>query len=179
MKRNRIITSLAMVSALSLGAAACGSDSGTTAVSEEAASLVVSDARSRQPAEGQTRGVVYLTVTNPTDNDITIVSATSSTSDQVELHETMMADDGAMSMAEVPEGFTVSGGSEFVFEPGGPHIMLLGIDPASFPSDEVDVTITLSDGDPISFTAPIEQIGDAMDAMDDDTMDEMEESDEG
>ncbi|MFT6393022.1 MAG: copper(I)-binding protein [Ilumatobacter sp.] len=124
---------------------------------------------------------MYLTVANPTDSDITIVSAASSTSDQVELHQTTMADDGVMSMAEVPEGFTVPAGGELVFEPGGPHISLLGIDPAEFPTNEVDVTLTLSEGDPISFTAPIEEIGDAMDEMemDDGSMDEMEESNQG
>ncbi|MFT4656897.1 MAG: copper(I)-binding protein [Ilumatobacter sp.] len=190
MDRRRILVSVVAVSALSLGAVACGSDADssvdTTApgAGVEVASLIVSDALSREPAEGQTRGVVYLTVANPTDSDITIVSAASSTSDQVELHQTTMADDGVMSMAEVPEGFTVPAGGEFVFEPGGPHIMLLGIDPAEFPTDEVDVTLTLSEGDPISFTAPIEEIGDAMDEMemdhmDDGSMDEMEESNEG
>jgi copper(I)-binding protein len=180
MDRRRILVSVVAVSALSLGAVACGSDADssvdTTApgAGVEVASLIVSDALSREPAEGQTRGVVYLTVANPTDSDITIVSAASSTSDQVELHQTTMAD----------EGFTVPAGGEFVFEPGGPHIMLLGIDPAEFPTDEVDVTLTLSEGDPISFTAPIEEIGDAMDEMemdhmDDGSMDEMEESNEG
>ena len=73
-------------------------------------------------------------------------------------------------MFEVDEGFTVPAGGQFVFEPGGPHVMLLGIDAASFP-DEVEVTFELSEGDPITFTAPVEEIGDAMGGM------EMEEGD--
>jgi copper(I)-binding protein len=174
MKRNTVIASVAALAALSFGAVACGSDADSSA-DAESASLIVSDARSREPAEGQTRGVVYVSVANPTDNDVTIVSATSPTSDQVELHDTTMADDGAMSMAEAPEGFTVPAGGEFVFEPGGPHIMLLDIDPADFPTDEVEVTFALSDGDPISFVAPIEEIGDDIEEMDDDAMEEMDE----
>jgi copper(I)-binding protein len=186
MKRNKVIASVVALAALSLGAVACGSDADSSA-DAESASLIVSDARSREPAEGQTRGVVYVSVANPTDNDITIVSATSPTSDQVELHDTTMADDGAMSMAEAPEGFTVPAGGEFVFEPGGPHIMLLDIDAATYP-ETVDVTLSFDNDITIEFVAEVREIGDGavdMDEMEDGEMEdgEMEdgemETDEG
>lgn len=177
MRKN--LLSLAAVAALSLGAVACGSDSDSGD-----SGITVSDARSRQPAEGQTLGVVYAVVSNPGDDDIQIESATSSVTDDTQLHDTDVGDDGAMSMFEVEDGFTIPAGGEFVFEPGGPHVMLIDIDPADFP-DEVEVTFELSDGDPVTFTAPVEEIGDAMGGMemDDDSMDEMEdgemEMDEG
>ena len=169
MKRNRIL-SVAIVATLSLGAVACGSDSST-----DTAELTVSDARSRQPAAGTTLGAVYAVVSNPGDDDVQIESATASVTDTAELHDTEMTD-GAMSMFEVEGGFTVPAGGEFVLEPGGPHVMLIDIDPATYP-DEVEVTFTLSEGGPLTFTAPVEAIGDAMD--DDSEMDGDMEMDEG
>ena len=169
---------LLIVAALALLGAACGgSDSETGAGSGDA--LSVSDAWSRQPAEGQTVGVVYGTVSNPGDDDVRLVSATSSVTGTVELHETLMDDNGAMSMQQVDEGFVVPAGGEFVFEPGGPHVMLLGIDPASFPTDAVDVELTTDDGAVLAFDAEVRAIGGGMDDMDMEDMDHGEDTDEG
>lgn len=165
MTRNSIL-SVAMVAALSIGAVACGSDA-----SSSDAELTVSDARSRQPAAGTTVGAVYVVVSNPGDEDVQIESATASVTDTAELHDVQM-NEGAMSMFHVEEGFTVPAGGEFVFEPGGPHVMLFDIDPATYP-DEVEVTFNLSEGGPLTFTAPVEAIGDAMEMDDTDEMDDM------
>ncbi|MFK8025499.1 MAG: copper chaperone PCu(A)C [Ilumatobacter sp.] len=165
MKRNTVLSVVA-VAGLSVGAVACGDDS--------IEDLGVSDARSREVADGATTGVVYATVSNPNDEAIQIESASASIDARVELHNVEMTDEGTMSMFEVEEGFSVPAGGEFVFEPGGPHIMLLDVDSATFPDDEFEVTLTLSEGDPITFIAPVEAIGD--DAMSD--MDEMDHSDD-
>ncbi|MEP1126071.1 MAG: copper chaperone PCu(A)C [Ilumatobacter sp.] len=177
MKHLRISTSLPIALLAAITLAACGSDSNSTdtgpATSESAvddaspATLTVSDAWSREPAEGQDVGVVYGTVTNPGDADVRILRATSSVSSDVELHETTVSDSGAMSMREVEEGYVVPAGGQFVFEPGGPHIMLLDIDSATFPTDQVEVTLEIEGDDPVSFSAPVRAIGDDMEGMDD------------
>lgn len=174
----RRIAAIAAVAAFTL--AACGSDTAesepadTTPVETEAPAAVemsIADPWSRQPAEGQTATAVYGIVSNPGDTDVTIVAASSPESDQVELHETLVGDDGAMSMQEREEGFVVPAGGEFVFEPGGPHVMMLGIDAATYPA-EVEVTLEFDGADPLTFTAEVRAIdgGMSMGEMDHDDM---------
>jgi len=167
--------SITLVAVAALGLAACGSDddSGSGDDTEQDASadgISMGDPWSRQPADGQTTSAVYGELTNDTGETITAVSATASVSDSVELHEVIMNDEGQMSMQEKEGGYEIATGETFIFEPGGPHIMLLDIDAATYP-ETVDVTLSFDNGASIDFVAEVREIGD--DAMGD--MDEMDE----
>ena len=176
MERTSLVSSLVVVT---LALAACGGGDGddtaadapsattVAAVADGAPDagsapdgerLVVDDPWSREPAEGQSNGVVYATVSNPTDADVTITAAASPVTDDVQLHETTTGDDGSMSMSEVEGGLVVPAGGELALEPGGAHVMLVGIDPATYPS-EVEVTLELDEGDPVTFVAEVRPIG--------------------
>ena len=183
----------AAVIALTLLAAGCGSDgsdatndsdtssditTADTAVDDAAPAVGISDPWSRKPAEGQTATAVYGVVSNPTDADIQVTAVSTDVTETAELHQTLTDDEGVMSMQEVPEGFTVPAGGEFTFEPGGPHMMLLGIDPATYPA-EVELTLSFDGADPLTFTAEVreaEMDTDDMGAEGGD-MDDMEEGD--
>ncbi|MFW2381208.1 MAG: copper chaperone PCu(A)C [Acidimicrobiales bacterium] len=147
---------LLFIPILVLAAAACGSSDDDSVGAES--SLTITDPWSRQPAEGQTVSAVYGVVANSSDGDVRIVSAASSAAPVVELHETLMDDNGAMSMQEKEDGFVVPAGGSFTFEPGGPHIMFLEIDPASYPSDSVSVMITTDGGETLTFDAEVRAI---------------------
>lgn len=163
--------SLVLVAGLAL--AACGSDdAGSGDAATDGATTSIADPWSRQPAEGQTTSAVYGVVTNAGEDDITVIGATTSVAETVELHQVTMNDEGQMSMSEKEGGYTIEAGASFTFEPGGPHIMLLGIDPATYP-DSVDVTLEFDDGSTLDFTAEVREIG-ADDEMD---MDEMDDGD--
>ncbi len=162
----RTVAAAAGVTLMVGGLAGCGQDEDEAAVEAADASpdreaVTVADAWTREPAATQTRAAVYATLTNDTDDPVRVVSAASSLTDQVELHETIADDDGAMSMREVSEGFIIPARSQFRFEAGGPHIMLVGIDPASFPSDHVDITLSLDEGAPVMIEAAVEAIAGA------------------
>lgn len=161
------------MASLVLALGACGDDEDAAGSAEATATaeatgeasadaITVSDAWSRQPAEGQTVTAVYGVVSNPTDQDVTIVSAFTPVTDRVELHETIENADGTMQMQQKEGGFVVPAGGEFVFESGGPHIMLFDIDPATYPTS-VDVTLTFDSGDPIVFTAEVRAIDESAD----------------
>ncbi|MEZ5244530.1 MAG: copper chaperone PCu(A)C [Acidimicrobiales bacterium] len=171
---------LVAVAAVGLLAGACGDDDeATDSSSEQPASelLTITDPWSRQPADGQTATAVYGVLSNPSDTDVRVVSAASPVTGTVELHETLMDDDGVMSMQEVEEGFVVPAGGEFTFEPGGPHIMLLGIDPATYPTT-VEITLTFDSGDPLTFSAEVREVESSMDMGDSDmSHDDMGDSD--
>lgn len=179
----RTVASFAVVGAVALGLSACGSDdaddeSDDTEQTEEASGDVsIADPWSREPADGQSSSAVYGVVTNGTDETITAVSATASVSDTVELHEVVMNDEGQMTMREKDGGYEIAPGDSLTFEPGGPHIMLLDIDPATYP-DAVDVTLTFDNGNAIAFRAEVRALdGDAMGDMDMDDMDGMDHND--
>ena len=130
----------------------------------------------RQPAEGQTRSAAYGTITNNGDTDVTLVAASVPFDATVEIHETIMGDDGAMQMQEVPEGFVVPAGGSFTLEPGGPHIMLIDIDPADI-MGTIDVTMMFDDGSEVTVGAPVRPL--VMDDMSGDMSSDMTETTEG
>ncbi len=132
--------------------AGCGSSDSSSG------DLSIEEAWSRKPAPTQTVSAVYGIVANDGDVDVRLTSASSSVSEILELHETIMGDDGVMSMSEVEEGFVVPAGGTFTLEPGGPHIMVLGIDPATYPSDSVTITLTTASGVSFEFDAEVRSV---------------------
>ena len=141
--------------------------------------ITVIDVWMREPAEGQTLAAAYGTITNSGDADITLVSAAVPFDATVEIHETVMGDDGSMQMQEVPEGFVVPAGGSFTLEPGGPHIMLIDIDPADV-TGTIDVTMVFDDGTEVTVGATVRPlVMDDMDDMSSDMDDDMTETTEG
>ncbi len=116
--------------------------------------IAVTGAWVREPAEGQTRSAAYATITNNGDADVTLVSASVPFDATVEIHETIMGDDGTMQMQEVPEGFVIPAGGSFSLEPGGAHIMLIDIDPADIVGT-IEVTMVFDDGTEVVVAAPV------------------------
>ena len=160
------LRSVALVAVAALSLAACGGDDAASEPAETEASagveMSIADAWSRQPAAGQSVSAAYGILSNPGDVDVTVVSASSPISTRVELHETLVDDDGMMSMVEREQGFVVPARGEFAFEPGGPHVMFLDIDAASYP-DEVEVTLEFDRVEPLTFMAEVRAIDGSMD----------------
>ena len=130
--------------------------------------IAVTDVWVRQPAEGQTTSAAYGTITNNGDTDVTLLAGSVPLDATVEIHETLMDDDGVMEMQERDDGFVIAAGATFELEPGGPHVMMLGIDPTDFVG-EIDVTMIFDDGTELTVAAPIRSLdGMDMDDMDDD-----------
>lgn len=156
-----IIAALALLSL-----AACGDD----VVQATSSDLSFTDVWSRQPVEGQSTAAVYATVANSGATDVRITGVSTEVTDRAELHTTT-TDDGVMTMSEQPDGFVVPAGGTFTFEPGGPHVMLMGVDPSTYPSDAIDVTFSFDAGDEAFVTATIREITGDLDAMDHGDMD--------
>ena len=75
-----------------------------------------------------------------------MISATSAAVTDVELHEIAMPD-GKMVMRPKKGGFVIPARGTHELEPGGDHIMLMGLAAAVKPGDEVAFTLKLADGD--------------------------------
>ena len=163
--------------ALSVGAVACGSsdgaigttdaaNAGTAHAIEQPASgeVTITDAWIREPAEGQTVAAGYGTITNGTDEAITLVGASAPLTATFEIHETSVGDDGTMSMSEKDGGFEIAAGESFTLEPGGPHVMMREIELAEF-SGTIDLTFVF-DSTQVTVRAEVRSIGDAMEGTD-------------
>ncbi len=149
--------------ALTFSLAACGSDDDTSD------GVTVTDAWVRQPAEGQMVSAAYGTIENTSGEDVTLVGASVPVQGMVEIHETIMGDDGAMSMQEKQDGFLVADGETFVLEPGGPHVMMMQIEPAEI-TGTIDVTFVFDDGTEVTVPAEVRTLDGTSD-MDNGEMD--------
>ncbi|TCW19931.1 copper chaperone PCu(A)C [Dietzia cinnamea] len=89
---------------------------------------------------------VFEIVRNQSDEDVRLVEVASVVSGEAELHETVSGTGGSM-MREREGGFVIPAGGELVFEPGGNHIMLMGVHESIRTGQEVAVTLTLENGD--------------------------------
>lgn len=106
---------------------ACGSGSSPT----------VSDARIGQPTGPN--AALYFTASGYGVAD-RLISASTDVAPTVELHETTMGEGGTMSMAHV-QSLDLPADGQLVLEPGGYHMMLLGVDPVELGST-VEITLT-------------------------------------
>ena len=97
---------------------------------------------------------VFMRVRNTTDSQVTLVSATSDVAKSAEIHEMVMRD-GAMVMQPVEGGLEILAGETGVLQPGGNHVMLMGLKRSLAPGDEVQVTLEFADGSKQALTLPV------------------------
>lgn len=111
---------------------------------------VISDARVGEPT-GPNAGL-YFTVEGYGTED-SLVSASTDVAATVELHETVMGDDGTMGMRPVT-GYPLPASGQLVLEPGGLHIMLMDVDPL-VAGTTIEVTLTWEKAGEIPITADV------------------------
>ena len=129
--------------------AACGSSSAST--SSSAAPITAKDPWVKTATSGMT--AAFVTLENSSSTADVLVSATSSAAGMVQLHE-MVMQDGQMVMQEKKGGIPVPANGTAVLEPGGNHIMLMGLADPIVAGDEVTFTLEFEDGSTLEFTAP-------------------------
>lgn len=146
---NRRVFTMLFAAVLTLTAgvlAGCGSSSDSGA---DSPGVTVTDAWIRA-SSGPMTGI-FGDIVN-TGDEVTIVSASNTASAKTELHEMAMVD-GEMVMQQKPGGITLPADSTVVLEPGSDHIMAMGMTAPVSVGDEVEVTLTLSNGETVTFTA--------------------------
>lgn len=120
--------------------------SATTSTDATASGIVLEDgwvkAVDETGAESMTG--VFGTLRNPTDAAVHLSGGSSPVAHMVELHETVM-EGGAMVMRKAEHGFVLEAGESLVLEPGGNHIMLMGLTDPIEAGTEVEVTLTAED----------------------------------
>lgn len=152
------LTLAAAVLALSVaGLAGCAADTPAPASSAEPAAeqsqhLTVTGAWAKAAEAGGMTGA-FGTLENSGSDDITVVAAESPAATTVELHETAMGADGAMAMLEIEGGFVIPAGGDYVLEPGGSHLMLMGLTDDLQAGEMLAITLELGDGSTLELEA--------------------------
>ncbi len=98
------------------------------------------------PPVSQT-GAAYLTLSNPGDAPVALVAARSEIAERVEIHTHLM-DGGVMRMRPV-DRVEVAPGGQVVFEPGGLHLMLMGLREALVAGNTFQVELEFDNGDSV------------------------------
>lgn len=123
----------------------------TGSSARDAAHLTVTDAWIKAAPTGMTGG--FATLTNRGDSELRLTSVTTDRAATVELHETVTDGAGGMTMRPRKGGFTVTAHGTHRLAPGGDHLMLMGLDRALAPGEEVAFVLHLSDGSTKTVTA--------------------------
>lgn len=168
-RRPRVLTvSIVMALSLGFGLAACSSGSSATpstvSVAEDAAvdESVTFERAWGKATDGPMTGV-FGTLTNHTDEDLTLESAASPVADLVELHETVMVD-GQMKMREIEGGFVIPANGTRELAPGEDHIMLMELTEELLPGQLLPITLTFSDGTVLELELDIREYAGANEA---------------
>jgi copper(I)-binding protein len=99
-----------------------------------------------------------MTLANNGDADDRLTSVRTDIADTVELHETS-TEGGSMSMQQV-DGIDIPSGGDAVLEPGGLHVMLVGVTQELTEGDTVDLTLTFEAADDQTVSAEVVPVGD-------------------
>lgn len=110
--------------------------------------IEVANAWAKSAPSGMTG--VFAEITNPRDEPITLVGGSTEAASMVELHEVV----GGV-MQEKQGGMLIEPGATLTLEPGGDHIMLMGLTDPLEAGETVIVTIALDSGETLELEAAV------------------------
>ena len=128
---------------LTLLLAACSPENG----------INVQEAWARPARQGE-NGVVYFLLENHTAETHEVLAAVSDVAETVEIHESQLSGD-VMQMRRL-ESVSIGPGAEVIFEPGGLHIMLIGLKKDLQIGDEIELTLQFRNFDDISVPVSVQ-----------------------
>lgn len=126
------------------------------AVAGEAANIAINDAYVRLPPPGQNISAAFMRIDNSGDAR-KLVKADSAVAGNVELHN-HINDGGVMRMRQV-KSIDVPAKGKAVLQPGGYHIMLIGLKAPLKDGQKVALTLTFDDGSSKTVDAPVQRPG--------------------
>ena len=145
------MTRAPLLAAALLTLAACSPGGGG---SGEPATVQASGAICRPTPVGRQMTGCYLTLTAAAADRL--VSASSPDANMVQIHESRI-ESGMMMMNEMREGLPLPAGETVALEPGGNHLMLLGVQEPLVAGDTVALTLTFETSPPLEVTATVGQ----------------------
>jgi hypothetical protein len=125
----------------------------------ETGGLVIRDGYARSSGAMARSGAAYLAITNTTDSDDRLIAARSPAAARVALHSTELSD-GVARMRASQDGILIPAGETVLLEPGGWHIMLMGLAAGFEQGEHVDVTLVFETAGEVAVDLPVELLRD-------------------
>ena len=98
---------------------------------------------------------VYFRIENICDRQILLSGAVSPSARRTELHFSEEAADGVVSMQPVEAAVPIGPGATLVFEPGGLHVMLMGLGSAADDDSEITLELSFDHADDVTLAVPV------------------------
>jgi len=127
-----------------------------TAAEVTAGSLTIADPWARASAGMARAGAAFMTISNSGAHD-RLVSATANVSDVVELH-THIKDGDVMRMRKV-EAIDVPAGETTMLQPGGLHVMFIGLHAPLQEGETFPVTLTFEQAGDVDVDVIVKSVG--------------------
>ncbi len=102
---------------------------------------------------GGANSAAYMRLVNSGDAD-TLIAATTDVAEVVELHTVEMTEEGVMQMRPVP-GIDVPASGEVELQPGGFHVMMIGLNDDLKEGEMVDITLTFENAGEQTISVPV------------------------
>jgi hypothetical protein len=144
-RRDKIIPVTIFLMLLALLSAACRGEK----------SLTVQEAWA-YPAQENSNGAIYFRIVNQSDQEDVLIGAATEISAQVEIHQSRMDSSGTMTMEHQPH-VSIPAGGTVAFEPGGLHVMLIGIQKELKAGDQIPLQLTFENAGEISVMVAIRE----------------------
>lgn len=101
-----------------------------------------------------TSGAAYLVIENGGEVADRLLSAASPVAARVELHATSEVD-GVMRMQSLPEGIAVPAHGSVTLEPGGMHVMLMGLEAPLVEGEALPLALSFEHAGEVALSVPI------------------------
>jgi len=120
--------------------------------------LTISKAWTRATPPKARAGGGFIEIVNTGSEDDRLVAAQSDVSGKVELHE-MAVIDGIMKMREMEGGIEIPAGETVILQPGGLHIMFMGLKQSFEEGTTVPVILTFEKAGEVTVELPVAKMG--------------------
>ncbi|GGB95659.1 transporter [Marinobacterium zhoushanense] len=121
-----------------------------------AADVQVSDPYARAVAPGQPNSAAFMQLENRSDKAISLTGAASGVAQSVELHA-HIEDQGVMRMRRI-DAIDLAPHQQVSLQPGGLHVMLIGLNRTLAVGEELALTLSFSDGSQQTLSLPVRPI---------------------
>lgn len=117
-----------------------------------ASEVAVKDAFTRATTSQATAGAAFMTLSSPIADRL--VAASSPVAERVELHTHIM-EGGIARMRQVEGGIELPAETPILLQPGGLHIMLIGLKQPLKEGDTVQIGLTFANAAPVTVVVPV------------------------
>ena len=118
--------------------------------------VVINHAYVRATPPGAQASAAFMVLENSGEVDHALVAASSGLGKKVEFHNHIM-EEGMMKMRQVMK-IELPAGMRVTLEPGGLHVMFMGLNQRPEMGDTVALTLTFADGSQTTITIPVKMI---------------------